>query len=370
MAETLIEWADYTFNPWRGCRKKSPGCKFCYAESRAGRFGEDFANRRIVLAEAGWKKPLQWNAKAKATQTRLKVFCLSLGDVFEDWSGPIVNHFGCGLYRCMSCGVWLDGAIPSVQGAIGPFCSPCQKHTIALTIDDLRRRLFALIDATPWLDWILVTKRPENIRRMWCQYGPEKKGQRLGQPIFRENVWLLTSVENQEQAEERIPHLVKCRDLSPVLGLSCEPFLGPLDLSGWLTKPQWGKPNKDGLRPHEVVPRNDLVNWIIAGGESGPHARPMHPDWARGLRDQCQAAEVPFFFKQWGEWEPLRLAKESDLLDARKQVIVRRGGGISSGLAPYSCDDYVMSKVGKKQAGRLLDGREWSEFPQAFSQGA
>jgi protein gp37 len=171
-------------------------------------------------------------------------------------------------------------------------------------LDRMRRRLFALIDATSNLDWLLLTKRPENILSMWpdCAIEPCETLHSDG----RKNVWLGTSVENQEYADKRIPALIQCRDLSPVLFLSCEPLLGSLDLN--------------------FVRDNPPIDWVIVGGESGPNARPSHPDWFRSIRDQCSAAGVPFHFKQWGEF------------------------------------DEHQKRVGKKAAGRLLDGEEHGHF--------
>lgn len=154
-----------------------------------------------------------------------------------------------------------------------------------MTMDDLRRQLFDLIDRTPNLDWLLLTKRPENISRMW--FDPDSLS---GFP-HRKNVWLGTSVENQEYANKRIPDLLKCRDLSPVLFLSCEPVVGPLDIEHYLF-------NEDS----PGVYSGPSINWVIAGGESGPNARPADANWFRSLRDQCKAANVPFHFKQWGEF--------------------------------------------------------------------
>ena len=132
-----------------------------------------------------------------------------------------------------------------------------------------------------------------------------------------DHVWLGVSVENQEQADKRIPELLKVP--ARVCFLSCEPLLGPVNLGFSLAR----------------------IDWVIAGGESGPGARPMHPDWARGLRDQCQAAGVPFFFKQWG--------------DVVYQTSTN-GNGSLTWTQPY--------RIGKKAAGRLLDGREWNEMPE------
>jgi protein gp37 len=187
------------------------------------------------------------------------------------------------------------------------------------TLPPHRERLWELIGRTPWLDWLLLTKRPENIARMvpWV--------------TAPENVWLGTTTENQKCADERIPHLLA--NPAPVHFLSCEPLLSPLDVSPWLGA--------------------DRVNWILCGGESGAKAHPMHPDWARGLRDQCGTAGVPFHFKQWGEWLPLACHREfMDLGPADRPWC--KVGDLPG----------AMVRVGKKAAGRLLDGVLWDEMPE------
>jgi len=219
------------------------------------------------------------------------------------------------------------------------------------TMDDVRRRLFALIDATPNLDWLLLTKRPENIKSMW--WGDLVTGFR---PKSRENVWIGTSVENQEYANKRIPELLKCRDLSPVLFLSCEPLLGPVDLSQ-IPIHGYNLPHLDVLRggswtgsPWGFVNSHNAprIDWVITGGESGPNARPSHPDWFRSLRDQCSAAGVAFHHKQGGEWGPIETANPVQENNAMYHV----------------CDGGErLYRVGKKAAGRLLDGVEHNEFP-------
>ena len=105
------------------------------------------------------------------------------------------------------------------------------------------------------------------------------------------------------------------------------------------------------------------IDWVICGGESGPNARPMHPSWPQALRDQCQAADVPFFFKGGGEWTPIRPARSDDLFDAHKELIVLPGGGTTSGLSRYGNDAFFMRRVGKRAAGRHLEGRTWDEVP-------
>jgi len=250
MAETSkIEWTDATFNPWVGCTKISPACDHCYAEGWAKRAGnpELWQGERRRTSAVNWRMPVKLNALAVTEGRRLRVFCASLADVF-------------------------DNQVPA----------------------DWREDLWALIRATPMLDWQLLTKRPQNIGKML----PADWGQ--GWP----NVWLGTTVENQAEADRRIPHLLATP--AAVRFLSCEPLLGPVDLrhmdqdifdavgDALTGKWRW----RDGPTRQET-PR---INWVIAGGESGPGARPMHPDWARSLRDQCAAAGVAFHFKQWGEW--------------------------------------------------------------------
>lgn len=304
--KTAIEWTDHTFNPWWGCSRVSAGCAHCYAETLGHRFGVEWgplAYRRPA-SEDQWAEPLRWNASAKRAGRRARVFCASMADVFDE---------------------------------VAP------EH--ALT------RLFDLTRATPWLDWQLLTKRPQNIRAAlpadWCN------GYR--------NVWLGVSVENQAAADERIPLLLQVP--ARVRFLSCEPLLGPVRLwweeDGMVLGP--GVQNEEERTPGSVdFPPEVLdysypaIDWVIAGGESGPGARPMHPDWARGLRDQCQGAGVPFFFKQWGEWAPLMAI---DRITENLTVVKFSPGTFENAFS--------IAKLGKKAAGRLLDGREWNEFPKS-----
>lgn len=382
-----IEWTDHTFNPWMGCTKVSPACTNCYAErdmdKRLGKVQWGPGGTRVVTSESNWNQPIKWNREAEesfaswkfAVKTcvseydwvdpyvRPRVFCASLADVFEDWKFCIYDNRGGTLWRKPD----------------GRFFSTADEQDVDgdqfVTMDDLRRNLFKLIDATPNIDWLLLTKRPENIRRMWVD---DKVPWRATGQWHRDNVWLGTSVENQEQADKRIPELLKCRDLSPVLFLSCEPLLGHVNL----TYPPLLFPNgpstccsgfECGCRGLPCDPPAYLnatfggVDWVIAGGESGPSARPSHPDWFRSLRDQCQDANVPFHFKQWGEWSPVRNATSTDMFDASKTVIVKHDGRTTTGLLEHDGGDYVMDRVGKKNAGRLLDGRTWDEMPVSTS---
>lgn len=253
--QTSIAWTHHTFNPAWGCAKVSPGCAHCYADAFSARYGHDvwgYSNgSRKPLRQFGdkhWDEPLRWDREAREAGARRRVFCASMADVFED-------H---------------------------PDWPP------------LRERLWRLIEATPHLDWLLLTKRPENILRMvdpaWLAGFPR-------------NVWVGTSVENQEYAEYRIPELLRVP--ARVRFLSCEPLLGPLDIAKYL--PDY--PGCEACRAGDCPESDRLVRWVIVGGESGPKARLMKAAWVDSLRRQCGRAGVPFFFKQTGS----ALARQMDL---------------------------------------------------------
>jgi len=227
---------------------------------------------RRFFGDKHWQEPLRWNDEAGLTNTRERVFCASMADVFERRAD----------------------------------------------LNKERARLWLLIEATPNLDWLLLTKRPQNIERLvpWRDNWPT-------------NVWLGASVENQTVAEKRLPFLL--RNAAAVRFLSCEPLLGHLNLRPWF--------KRRGLHP---------IDWIIAGGESGGNSRPMHPDWVVDLSNQCEEFKVPFHFKQWGNWVPADLTNEFTrprLLELRNERPVN------------------MARVGKKLAGRILDGCTRDELP-------
>lgn len=304
---TEIAWCDATFNPWLGCSKVSAGCANCYAETlmdtRYGRVQWGPNGTRVVTSATYWKQPRTWNAEAQRTGVRRRVFCGSLCDVFED------RH---------DTNAW-------------------------------RISLLELIELTHGLDWLLLTKRPENVVRLIQQAAG-----RAVENFFERNphVWIGTSVEDQAAADRRIPHLLKIP--APVRFLSMEPLLGPVDLSGV---------SYSGLcRSGDWEPG---IDWVIVGGESGHNARPMHPCWARSIRDECVAAGVPFFFKQWGQHIPngqiMANGMESLMYAAGCEVF---GDAIPERSIKWDDKTWAYS-VGKKAAGRLLDGREWNEFPSA-----
>lgn len=239
---TAISWTDHTFNPWMGCTKVSPACDHCYAEAlgkRTGKvqWGDDAV--RVVTSDGYWRNPIKWNAAAERDGVRRRVFCASMADVFEDRPELV----------------------------------------------EPRERLFDLIADTPALDWQLLTKRPENVGRM------------LGHDIPF-NIWLGTTVEDQERAEERIPHLLGAP--VSVRFLSCEPLLGPIDLRPWLRRIS---PEAEAASQF-TWDTSKRIDWVIVGGESGPGHRPLDVSAARAIRDECLVWNVPFFFKQHGGRTP------------------------------------------------------------------
>lgn len=375
MAEnSKIEWTDHTFNPWIGCTKVHAGCEHCYAESlmdsRYGKVKWGPSGSRVLTSPANWRKPVQWNKAAAEAGRPALVFCASLADIFEAWGDkPVLDHKGLTL--------------------IGP--DGLQRRTLA----DVRRRLFDLIDATPHLIWLMLTKRPGLVRAMW----PD------GKP--RSNVWLGTSPCDQETADKAIPALLGVRDLCGGTFLSCEPLIGEVRLDR--ISIHHGDPydGRDwhvtydnvltGFRAHKQGGWDDpkwKIDWVIVGGESGHEARPVHPAWVRSLRDQCAKAGTPLFFKQWGEYgtrsenistgEPVFreftsfqhwVAKAptwvngGTCVDVRGRVLTS-GKGFQNASTECTFPVAILHRLGKKKAGRWLDGREWSQFPEAFQREA
>lgn len=232
-AETAIEWCHHTFNPWWGCTRVSPGCERCYAEAFAKRTGHKVWGPTAGRREFGpkrWDEVLKWHERAAKAGERRRVFCASMADVFED-------------------------------------------HPVAA---QYRPLLWDLINVTPFLDWLLLTKRPQNMVAM----APEPW--RDGWP---RNVWAGTTVEDQKRANERIPHLAQVPAV--VRFLSCEPLLEPVDLMK--SRDEEGEP---------ILPA--AIHWVIVGGESGPGARPFDPEWARDIIGQCRAGGAAMFVKQMG----------------------------------------------------------------------
>lgn len=338
MAEnSAIEWCHHTFNPWIGCTKVGPGCDHCYAEIlAASRLGVPWgpgAPRRRTQPST-WLLPRRWDRKAAALGIRQRVFCASLADVFD-------NEVSEG---------W-------------------------------RIELFQLIRETPNLDWLLVTKRIGNAQRM-----AEGAGE------WPANVWLGATIVDQAEADRDVPKLLATNG-PRFRFLSMEPLLGPVDLRAIrlpdspdvacidvkldaLLGCHLGRtPMVARIGVRLLPPMLAGLNWIIVGGESGAGARPMHPDWARSLRDQCAAAGVPFLFKQWGEWGRAQsvpsgtpghyaIATRSDIapdswggrvfeVDAYPRMFALFGGSV------------VRERLGKKAAGRLLDDVQHDGYPDS-----
>jgi len=350
MKNSKIQWCDHTFNPWEGCTKVSPGCANCFAEARDQRFCKGIhwgkgAPRRRTSAVT-WKQPLKWDRERSETLERLegtgytailnhrpRVFCGSLCDIFDD-------------------------------------------EVSASWVADF----LEVVDKCKNLDFLILTKRPENWRqRMQDVLALKRVGSHGGHCLanqwlrggFPSNVWIGTTVENQEMAVHRIPALLAIP--AKVRFLSCEPLLGSVNLPGYsfgiINCPSAEVPGACGAVT--ALPNAEKIHWVICGGESGPKARPMHPDWARSLRDQCKAAGVPFLFKQWGEWIPeSHFGGELESVKHHGESAASANG--RSPVKTYSWE--VMQfplpespkrsfRVGKKFAGRLLDGVEHNELP-------
>lgn len=385
---SAIEWTDATWNPIRGCRKVSSGCANCYAEKVAARFsGKGLPyegltdngkwNGTIKVVDDALLQPLKW------TRPR-KIFVNSMSDLFhENVSDETIHR----VFAVMAL---------------------CPQHTFQVLTkrpermaEYFRKKFDFDAEARDWHMLLSTTiggmlwqrSEADDYDRRICHYintsheephdeDDLERFPRGFDDLPREmpawplsNVWLGVSVENQATADERIPHLL--RTPAAVRWLSCEPLLGPVDFDakalhqtvapgffgnplGWFHRGECHK--QEGIQYPQI-------NWVVVGGESGAKARPMHPDWARSLRDQCQAAGVAYFFKQWGEWAPSAQFEMKDFtrkakLDVHEVLYCRDD---CSGFDPlgegYDAKQTMIFRVGKKAAGRVLDGRTWDEMP-------
>jgi protein gp37 len=353
MAETTeISWADSTFNPWIGCTKVGPGCDHCYAKAdfddRKHRVVWGAGQARSRTGPENWKKPLQWDA--------LRFFqCTRCG-----WRGALPgvkrNPKRLAFYSHADCGGDLVDARRRV------FCASLA-DVFDNEVDPVwRRDLFALIEKTPNLDWLLLTKRIGNAARMIAEAQGDQPPVSKWAAWPLPNVWIGATVVNQEEADRDIPKLLDTP--APVRFLSMEPLLGAVDLTPHLwgrPKPCWDCPKDEdcecGYLRRGFFTTDGKIDWVIVGGESGHGARPMHPTWARNLRDQCAAAGVPFLFKQWGEWLPV----END--GGELYPDGHGGDEIQGRFKAVLLEGQDLARVGKKSAGRLLDGVEHNGFP-------
>jgi protein gp37 len=384
-AKTGIEWTDATWNPLRGCSRVSEGCRNCYAEKVAYRFsgagrpyeglavlrnGHASWTGKVEFVEKHLPDPLKWGPvrihepKCGKTVLGSQAACTCI-DKNADRSRRIFVNSMSDLFHDGVPDEWID--------RIFAVMALCPQHTFQVLtkrpermLDYLtyhyravspgpREAVFSVVQEMPGYD----SEHPKWLR-IACAASSA-----LYKPL--PNVWLGVSVENQPAADERIPILLDTP--AAVRFLSCEPLLGPVDLRNLRAGTYNGI---DGIDYEDITAPGSAarpgIDWVICGGESGPGARPMHPDWARSLRNQCRNASVPFFFKQWGEWEPS--------FDFRKQF---EGVAPTTPVMHLSADGHIghsladmeghprqglMVRTGKHRAGALLDGREWKQFPQ------
>lgn len=334
-----IEWTDATWNPVRGCSRVSAGCMNCYAERVALRFSgpgmpyEGLVQKtsqgakwtgKVRLVPEALDQPLRWRKPRR-------IFVNSMSDLFHE---DVPDDFILQVFDIMrEC---QNGYTSRIGGERGQLVA---SHTFQI-----------------------LTKRPERMRDFCTRLRfaqNDSRGLYLAGSLPHNgfnplpsmtNVWLGVSVEDQATADERIPLLMQMPAAKRFI--SAEPLLGPVDLENWT------------VIPHHYGDR--YLDWVIAGGESGPRARPSHPEWFAQLRNECQRSGIPFFFKQWGHWAPASHFRQDDISDIDWDYL--RLDGSTHNVSrfdstPYSASDVEIVPVGKKRAGRLLDGREWNEAP-------
>jgi len=373
MNKTGIEWTELTWNPLRGCSRVSEGCRHCYAERMAARFSGDIdlGNGRSMANVC--RKPMpfdnvaimtgsgpRWTGRVELIGSKLTeplrkrkpatIFVNSMSDTFHEEVSD----------------AWLD-------------------------------RMFAVMALCPQHEFLVLTKRARRMREYvaGCTVEGKLRGD-LGKSVqdicnrtydghvfealyklqiaFKcwpwplPNVALGVSCEDQQRADERIPDLLATPAACRMVSL--EPLLGLVDLKQWLDQ-ECPYVSSEDMRQHWYE-THARINWLICGGESGSRARPMHPNWVRSIRDQCVSAGLPFFFKQWGHFRPVSSVDTDDCIEAavqtaniRRTVLVYRDGRIEDGdRLPTEPGGWFMEPVGKKSAGRLLDGKVWDQRPE------
>jgi protein gp37 len=344
-----IAWTDATWSPTRGCSPVSEGCDHCYAARQASRFSGPSQLYEGLAHDGKWTGVIRCVPEALSIPIRWRkprrIFVNSMSDLFHP---DVPNDFIAAVFGVMAA---------------------CPQHTFQV-----------------------LTKRPKRMREWFSleysyreecsKMASEKNVDGFDRLMFEPygawplpNVWLGVSVEDQATTDERIPELMATP--AAVRFVSAEPLLGPTDLDKLRTG--WREPGNDTLR--EVYPLAGLmaipdcdwnagkIDWVIVGGESGPKARPMHPDWVRSIRNQCVAADVPFFFKQWGEWEVFydRDNDDPDWMNcpSNEGSTHRRYLNLAGGWGFHGDRVVSVRRVGKKTAGHLLDGVEWRQWPWA-----
>ena len=407
---TSIEWADKTWSPIIGCDRVSPGCDSCYAITTA-HIRTSNPHPAIAAAFAGTTHKnngrIDWTGRINQLEDRLtqplswkkpaKVFVNSQSDLFHK---NVDTDFIAKVFAIMALTPQhtyqvLTKRHARMRAVLTDTCTCGNGHAPGT---HLRSRMA----------WAVSKANPNRIPGV-----PNDAEQRVNDaPWPLPNAWLGVSVENQKWADIRIPALLDTP--AAIRFLSCEPLLGPIDLFGpivpgrgrpkltyWLDgRPGWGPEQTDDRgRIYQQIAVGPRIDWVIVGGESGRKARAMHPDWARSLRDQCTTADIPYFFKQWGEWGPApfivrvcdphtgwqgtdeELAAAKADSEARGATHVHTGhsrdeNGERSywlheiGHKPWSLERVglpegtaAIRRWGKKRAGRELDGRTWDQFP-------
>jgi protein gp37 len=355
--QTKIEYVDATWNPTSGCTLISDGCQNCWARRMAprlaGRCGYDAEEPfRVTFHPDQLTKPLRWKKPRRIAVSLM-------GDLFHE---DVVNE-------------WIDNMFAVM--------ALCPQHTFLLLTKRPKRTMEYFATRTPMLTgsgrldcapkWYrIITSWLDGgssgiLGRNWEKCHDSAERLDFDKPL--PNVWIGTSVENQKAADERIPWPLKCQ--AAVRFLSMEPLLGPVLIPVFAFGCRFCRKVDKACLRHGDDPRFDPcsncegrnIDWVIVGGESGPHARPIHPDWVRSIRDQCQSTGVSFFMKQWGEFEDIGMHSPR-----KNDEIVWRDGTrhkIIDGESPASMQAAaIMRRVGKSVAGRMLDNREWNEMPE------
>jgi len=353
--KTGIEWTESTWNPIRGCSRVSKGCRNCYAETVANRFkgpGEPYEG---LIAKGG-----QWNGEVKLIEHKLDepcrwskprmIFVNSMSDLFHP---AVPFETIAGIFGIMAAASWHTFQVLTKRPERAvEFFDWLEDHPDRSDFDT--RRLQSTYPGAAWQPFLLAQAAADLLPNQGTGLRVDLKGD---WPL--PNLWLGVSVEDQATADERIPLLLETP--AAVRWISAEPLLGPIILDDYLFRGDHSLRETDPMAAAMLAESvadghgwiRPAIDWVVVGGESGPSARPMHPEWARYLRDRCQAAEVPFLFKQWGEFAP------------------SPDGGLPDDL-PESAGHYFEEphppgktwRFGKKRSGRTLDGRTWDEYPE------
>ena len=333
---TKIEWADLTINPTRGCQHCSPGCDNCYAERFAARLALNPKSGKAYAGLVDFKG--KWTGRIsdydlsvfdRLPKTPKRIFVGSMTDLFFSGVNDTPRQ-----------------ALTTVEGTTYEFAPDIMHARLAMILIELGK--------LPQHTFMFLTKRPEAMREVMQLM--------LNRPL--PNLWLGVTVCNQAEADAKIPALLATPAAKRFV--SIEPMLGPVDL--WEAKfKTYG--TTGGLTGAVTNWKGHGLDWVICGGETGPGARPMHPDWVRGLRDKCKAAEVPFFFKSWGEWLPCSDCPDDLDFEKHASGFIGDDGIFDAGNdGAFQCRngarDEQTFRVGKRTAGRLLDGQEHNEIPE------